>query len=180
MIKINLLVAKKEKKRAGGRREILVLIVSVVILVILLIFIQWSINREKGELLAKIESTKKEINYYKSLAPEVQKAKEAQRVLQEKLNIINTLSKERGSPAKILEQLSINKPERIQIESLKKGGTKLEIEGIALDDETIANFMTNLRKSMMFKNVDLIISEQIIQSQIKLKKFILSCEIVLM
>lgn len=180
MIKINLLVAKKEKKRVGGRREILVLIVSVVILVILLIFIQWSINREKGELLAKIESTKKEINYYKSLTPEVQKAKEAQRVLQEKLNIINTLSKERGSPAKILEQLSINKPERIQIESLKKGGTKLEIEGIALDDETIANFMTNLRKSMMFKNVDLIISEQIIQSQIKLKKFILSCEIVLM
>jgi hypothetical protein len=48
-----------------------------------------------------------------------------------------------------------------------------------LDDETIANFMTNLRKSKLFKGVDLIVSEQVEQGKIKLKKFILSCEIIL-
>jgi Tfp pilus assembly protein PilN len=51
------------------------------------------------------------------------------------------------------------------------------IEGIALDDETVANFMTNLRKTKLFKSVDLVVSEQIEQSKIKLKKFTLSCEI---
>jgi len=69
------------------------------------------------------------------------------------------------------------KPEKIQLESMKKEGAKLGIEGIALDDETIANFMTNLRKSRLFKNIDLIVSEQSEQSRIKLKKFTLSCEI---
>jgi Tfp pilus assembly protein PilN len=69
------------------------------------------------------------------------------------------------------------KPEKIQLESLKKEGVKLGIEGVALDDETVANLMTNLRRSKIFKNVDLIVSEQIEQNKIRLKRFVLSCEI---
>lgn len=180
MIKINLLLARKEKKKVGMRKEIIVLIPSVVLLFVLLIFIQWKINKEKEETLAQITNAKKEIAYYKSLTSEVNKAKEAQKILQEKLNIINSLRKEKESPARVLDELSIDKPEKIQLESLKKEGTKLGIEGIALDDETVANFMTNLRKSKIFKNVDLIVSEQVEQSKIKLKKFSLACEILLM
>jgi type IV pilus assembly protein PilN len=96
------------------------------------------------------------------------------------LNIINSLRKEKATPAKVLDELSIDKPEKMHLESVKKDGSKLGIEGIALDDETIANFMTNLRKTKLFKNVDLIVSEQVEQSKIKLKKFILSCDIILM
>jgi len=99
--------------------------------------------------------------------------------LQDKLNVINSLRKEKAFPAKVLDELSIDKPEKIHLESVKKEGSRLGIEGIALDDETIANFMTNLRKSKLFKNVDLVVSEQVEQSQIKLKKFILSCEIII-
>jgi type IV pilus assembly protein PilN len=179
MIKINLLQARKEKKKAGMKKEFVVLALSVALLVVLLFLLQWRMNKEKEDTLVQISNTKKEINYYKSLTTEVDKAKEAQKTLQDKLNIINSLRKEKGSPAKVLDELSIDKPEKIQLESLKKEGAKLGIEGIALDDETIANFMTNLRKSKLFRNVDLIVSEQIEQSQIKLKKFILSCEIIL-
>ncbi len=180
MIKINLLLARKEKKKVGMRKEIIVLILSGVLLFVLLFFIQWRINKEKEETSVQITKTKKEIAYYKSLTTEVNKAKEAQKILQEKLNIINSLRKEKESPARVLDELSTDKPEKIQLESLKKEGTKLGIEGIALDDETVANFMTNLRKSKIFKNVDLIVSEQVEQSKIKLKKFSLACEILLM
>jgi type IV pilus assembly protein PilN len=179
MIKINLLLARKEKKKAGMRKEFIVLILSVVLLVIVLVFIQWRLEKEKDDTLVQISTTKKEIAYYKSLTTEVTKAKEAQKTLQEKLHIINTLRKEKASPAKVLDELSIDKPEKIHFESVKKEGSRLGIEGIALDDETIANFMTNLRKSKLFKNVDLIVSEQVEQSKLKLKKFILSCEIIL-
>ena len=179
MIKINLLLARKEKKKAGMRKEFIILILSVVLLVMVLVFIQWRLEKEKDDTLAQISTTKKEIAYYKSLTTEVTKAKEAQKTLQEKLNIINSLRKEKAGPAKVLDELSIDKPEKIHLESVKKEGSKLGIEGIALDDETIANFMTNLRKSKLFKNVDLIVSEQVEQSKLKLKKFILSCEIIL-
>jgi type IV pilus assembly protein PilN len=179
MIKINLLLARKEKKKVGLRKEIVVLIASVAILIAGLIVVQWRLDKEKEDTLTKISDTKKEITYYRSLTTEVVKAKESQKILQDKLNVINTLRKEKAGAAKVLDELSIDKPEKLQLESLKKDGSKLGIEGIALDDETIANFMTNLRKSKLFKGVDLIVSEQVEQSKIKLKKFILSCDIIL-
>jgi type IV pilus assembly protein PilN len=180
MIKINLLQVRKEKKKIGVRKEMMVLILSLVLLFVGLFLVQWKSNKDKEETLAQISNTKKEITYYKSLTTEVDKAKEAQRVLQDKLNVINTLRKQKSGPAKVLDELSIDKPEKVYFESVKKDGSKLGIEGIALDDETVANFMTNLRKSKLFKNVDLIVSESTEQSKIKLKKFILSCEIILM
>lgn len=180
MIKINLLVERKREKKVGFKKEIIVLIGSIVVLIGILSFISWRIGREKEDVLAQIMQIKKDINYYKSLTSEVNKAKESQKILQEKLNIINTLRKEKSSPAKVLDELSIGKPEKIHFESLKKEGSKVGIEGIALDDETVANFMTNLRKSKIFKNVDLIVTEQIEVNKIKLKKFVLSCEIAMM
>jgi type IV pilus assembly protein PilN len=180
MIKINLLQARKEKKKIGVRKEIIVFVGFLLLLLVGLFLVQWKINNDKEGMLAQISNTKKEITYYKSLTTEVNKAKEAQRILQEKLNVINTLRKEKASPARVLDELSIDKPDKIHFESLKKDGSKLGIEGIALDDETVANFMTNLRKSKLFKNIDLIVSEQTEQSKVKLKRFILSCEIILM
>jgi len=180
MIKINLLLARKEKKKVGMRKEIVFLILSVFLLFVLLIFVQWRIDKEKENTINQISEAKKGITYYKSLISEFNKAKALQKTLQDKLNVINSLRKEKSSPAMVLDELSIDKPEKIQLESLRKEGGKLGIEGIALDDETVANFMTNLRKSKIFKNVDLIVTEQTEQSRIKLKKFILSCEISLM
>jgi type IV pilus assembly protein PilN len=180
MIKINLLLARKEKKKTGFRRELVLLVGSLVFLFLILGFVHWKIYQEKEEALARISKTKSEIAHFKSLTMEVNKAKEAQKALQDKLNVINTLRKEKSSPARVLDELSALKPEKIQLESLKKEGGKLGIEGIALDDETVANFMTNLRRSKLFRNVDLIVSEQSEQSRVKLKKFMLSCEISLM
>jgi len=177
MIKINLLLAKKEKKKAGIRREIIVLIASVVFLLLVLGLLQWKINGAKDDLLLDISTKEKEIAKNKSLTEQLNKAKESNKLLDEKLNVINSLRKEKSSPARVLDELSIDKPEKIQFESLKKEGSKLGIEGIALDDETVANFMENLRKSKLFKNVDLVISEQVEQNKIKLKKFSIICEI---
>ena len=181
MIKINLV---KDKKKGRGRisvpREMIVFILSMVVVLGLLFVVQWFMSGQKAEMLAQISNTRKEIEYYKSLRTEFEKAKEQQKILQDKLNVINLLRKEKSSSAKILDELSIDKPEKVYFESVKKDGSKLGIEGVALDDETVANFMTNLRKSKLFKNVDLIVTEQIQVSNIPLKKFILSCDIIFM
>jgi type IV pilus assembly protein PilN len=178
MIKINLLQGRKEKKKIGVRKEIIVLILSLGPLVLSLILVQLWINHSNKKLEEQISTTRKDITYYKSLTTEVNKAKEEQKILLERLNIITTLRKQKAVPAKVLDELCINKPEKVYFESVKKDGSRLAIDGVAMDDETIANFMTNLRKSKMFKNVDLIVSERTEVSKIKLKKFSLSCEII--
>jgi type IV pilus assembly protein PilN len=87
------------------------------------------------------------------------------------------LRKGKSISVRLLDEISIAKPEKLHLESLKKDGKKLGIEGVALDDETVANLMTNLRKSTVFKNIELIVSEQIEQNKIRLKRFVLSCDI---
>ena len=179
MIKINLLLRKKEK-RIGMRKEIVVALVSILLFVILLAFVHWQKMNEKDRMAKEIAKTRQEITDYQAQIAEAKKAKEEQQALQEKLDVINALRKEKSSSAKVLDEVSSLKPEKMWLESFKKDGSRLGIEGIALDDETVANFMTNLRKSKLFKNIDLIVSEQSEQSKIKLKKFTLSCEIFLM
>ena len=178
MIKINLLLARKEKRKSGTKKEFIVLILSIVLLLGVFVYIQWGLNGKIEDTLAQNAKKKEEILKYKSLTTEVEKKKQEQKMLQNRLDIINSLRKDKARAAKVLDELSIDKPEKLQLESLKKDGAKLAIEGVALDDETIANFMTNLRKSKLFKNVDLIVSEQIEQSKMKVKKFVLSCEII--
>jgi len=178
MIKINLLLARKEKRKGGIKKEFIVLILSVVLLLAVFIFIQWGLNKRIEDTTAQNVQKRQEIAKYRSLTTEVEKKKQEQRMLQNRLDIINSLRKDKARAAMVLDQLSIDKPEKLQLESLRKDGGKLGIEGVALDDETIANFMTNLRKSKLFKNVDLIVSEQIEQGKMKVKKFVLSCEII--
>ena len=177
MIRINLLQARKEKKKTGIRKEYLVLVGSLFLLVVILGIVQWKIDKEMEETAAQIFDAKKNILHHKNLIIDLNKAKESQKILQDKLNVINALRKEKGSSAMVLDELSVSKPEKVHLDSLKKEGAKLGIEGVALDDETVANFMTNLRKSKIFKNVDLVVTEQIEQNKIKLKKFVLGCEI---
>ena len=177
MIKINLLQRKKEGKIAKGRKEMMVTVAAIGLLVLLLAFLHWQMMSQKESMVRKIASTEQEIAAYKSKIEKAGKAKEEQKILKDKLQIITSLQKQKSSSAKVLDEVSVQKPEKMHLEVLKKEGARVGIEGIALDDETVANFMTNLRKTKLFKSVDLVVSEQIEQSKIKLKKFTLSCEI---
>lgn len=177
MIKINLLLARKQKKKVGVKIEFVILALSVIILMAIFVLLQWRLNGRRDDLLARITDTKNQVAHYKSLIPEVNHYKQLQKSHQTRLNELNRLRKEKGGAARVLDEISMGKPEKVQLELLKKDGTKLAISGVALDDETVANFMTNLRKSRFFKSVDLIVTEQTAIGSMKVKKFSLSCEI---
>lgn len=177
MIKINLLLREK-KKKVGMKKEFVVAIAAFLILGVLLALVQWKMTRDIETTQKEIAKTQDQIKFYEAQIAKASKAQREKELLEEKLRVINDLRKQKSSSARVLDEVSMQKPEKLQLESMKKEGTKLGIEGIALDDETVANFMTSLRKSKLFKSVDLIVSEQIEQSKIKLKKFTLSCEII--
>ncbi len=176
MIKINLLLREK-KKKVGMRKEFVFAIAAVLILGVLLGLLHWKMASDIESTQTEIAKTKEQIKFYEAQIAKASKAQKEKELLEEKLRVINDLRKQKSSSARVLDEISMQKPEKMQLESMKKEGTKVGIEGIALDDETVANFMTNLRKTKLFKSVDLIVSEQIEQSKIKLKKFTLSCEI---
>lgn len=161
----------------GPPKWIYIALSAVLILGALLGLLHWKMGRDIESTQQEIAKTKEQIKTYEAQIAKASKAQKDKELLEEILRVINDLRKQKSSSARVLDVVSIQKPEKLQLESMKKEGTKVGIEGIALDDETVANFMTSLRKSKLFKSVDLIVSEQIEQNKLKLKKFTLSCEI---
>jgi len=53
----------------------------------------------------------------------------------------------------------------------------MEIKGVAFDNQDIAKFMTNLEKSGVIRNVELVVSQQLEKKDIKLKEFTLTCQV---
>jgi type IV pilus assembly protein PilN len=53
----------------------------------------------------------------------------------------------------------------------------MELKGVAMDNPTIAEFMTKLEKSGVIKNVELIVSQQLERKDLKLKEFTLTCQV---
>ena len=68
-------------------------------------------------------------------------------------------------------------PEKMWFNRIKQTGNKIDIEGIALDNETIAIFISSLKQSPHFKGVELIQTKQYEYNSYKLTSFRLSSQI---
>ncbi len=173
MIRINLLIARVGRRREGFRREISVFIFVLVLVFLLIGLVQWVYVNQSSGLQSQISDRKGKLEELQALKREIEKYRADIAVREKKLAIINTLKKNKARPVQILDELSTYIPNRMCLRSLKKEGAKLEMEGWALDDEIIANFMTNLQRSRYFHGVELIVAERFKPegTDINIKKF---------
>ena len=96
------------------------------------------------------------------------------KVLREKLMTIATLKAKKRGPVHILDDINLALPERAWLTSVKEKSGVIELNGVALDEQTIAGFMNNLEKGQLFGMVDLVLATEYIQDEIKLKQFSVS------
>jgi len=173
MIRINLLMARAVRRRVGLRKEISIFVFVLVVLFIIIGLFQWIYwNQSKG-LQSQIRDQKVKLEKLRTLKQQIEKYKTNIKLLEKKLAIITELKKNKARPVQILDVLSTNIPDKMSLRSLKKQGPKLELSGWALDDEMIANFMTNLQRSRYFTGVELIVTERFKPegADINIKKF---------
>ncbi len=174
MIKINLLPVRAAKKKETLRQQISVAVMSLVLVLIIIGYFHFRIVKNIAEVTAKIASTEQELQKTKAQIGEVSKFKEAKKVLENKLGVIESLKKEKAGPVKMLDELSSVTPEKLWLNSFKEQGGGINIEGMAISEEVIAQFMTELEKSSNFKDIELVVTEQTEQVGLKLKKFSLT------
>lgn len=177
MIKINLLPVRAAKKKETARQQISVAVLSLVFVSIVIGYFHVSIGKEIADVNSRLASTQDELAKTKAQIGEVAKFKEAKKALEDKLGVIETLKKAKAGPVKVLDELSGITPDKLWVNSYKEKGGNIEIEGVAIDNEVIARFMTELDKSQYFKDVELVVTEQIEQGALKLKKFNLTCKL---
>ncbi len=169
MIRINLIRGKRKKKREFNL-ESLYLLMPVVVLVGVFLFHQSqgrkieSLQADAAKSKARIESLKKEI-------AEVEKFKVRKAELQKKVDIINTLQAGRVGPVNILDAISAATPENSWVDKLTVQGDRLSLDGIAMNNTVVADFMNALSKNGRFRDVVLGTADQATVAGTKLVKF---------
>ena len=178
MIKVNLLPFRIARKKENIRRQI-----SIFFLLILLslVFMFWYVQLlDKQIMLVKnqTEQVNQQISIYKEKADRVTQIKNNLKVLDEKLEIVFSLKKEKEKHFILFKSMpDLVIPERMWLESFKTDTAGLTIKGIAFDNPTIAEFMEKLEKSMLFSKVDLKTAKmKIFKDDVMLKSFELLCQ----
>ena len=178
MIKINLLPLREERKRERKRLDISVSILMFLLTVLIGGYLYINISGEIESLQLQIRSKKAEDARLTRKVGEIRVLKNKKKELEKKIGVINALNKERLMAIKVMEEVSIQVPEKIWFKSFEVKNHRLVITGISLDDQTLSTFISRLNHSLRFKNVWLQQSRQIVFNKVKLKAFSLNCNVV--
>lgn len=176
MIKINLLPYHEEKKRASTKRQILIWLVFFGGLLLLVVLFHVHMVISVASLETKAQSTRARLDNITKVTGDLEKFKSDKKILEKKIGIIKDLERDRSYPVHIMDELASRiSPQREWLTSIAKKDNHLRVEGVAVNNPAIAQFMKRLEKSPYIKAVDLISSKQTTVSGMKLMAFVLLC-----
>ena len=179
MIRINLLPVREERKKEKARQVISIGVLSIIFVLIAITFIHIRVAGQINSLKNQISGTDKEIKRLTKEVGDIKKYEKKKKDLQKKIDVIEMLTVKKTGPVRMLDELTKTVPSKLWISKMEERDFNLSLEGIALDNETIASFMGNLERSSSFTNVELIQSRQHVQDGLKLEKFGITCRAVL-
>ena len=159
MIKINLVAetpaassiqAERPQFSLGAKQGDIVLLI-VLALGLIVVGTQWFLLTNKRSDLQEIENQRRlerdELLVYIKKVEELEARREA---LRHKINVINELKRNQQGPVRILDEVSRALPELVWLGNLKLVGNNVEISGSAMDENAVANYISNLDASPFF------------------------------
>jgi type IV pilus assembly protein PilN len=176
MIRINLLPFRTARKKENVRRQLSILLSSLFLAIILMFYINIRLSSQVKEVNNKVESTKTEIAKYDKINKEISEIKGKLEVLKTKMNVINDLEANRYEPVRLMDAMTkLVIPNRMWFLSFDAIGKTVNISGVAVDSQTVADFMIRLEGSKLFEAVNLKTIKKQMVRQASLKNFEISC-----
>ena len=170
MIRINLLGTQKSKSKRGGAASSAPVMevgdagspklkVLVVLLLAGLINVGYwyRLDKEKRDTAAKMavaEQKNHELAEVKARYLERQRQAESYK---RRVDVIDQLRAAQAGPVNLLNMIgdTINGTEAVWLNSMKDQGANVDIEGMALSTDAVANLIANLQKSGYFRNIEI-------------------------
>ncbi|NTU47775.1 MAG: hypothetical protein HGA84_02065 [Syntrophobacteraceae bacterium] len=174
MIQINLLPVKAKKRKESAKQLFSLYLLSIVLAALIMGYLWYAKNSEIAMLekrLAQLQQEVQQYAKYESMLQEMTKKKES---IEKKRNVIFDLQKDRDSIVRIMALLSVQiPPEKLWFERLSQSGNSVSLDGVALSNEAIVEFMRNLESSPYVQkgSVNLTHSRQTTMSNKKLREF---------
>ncbi|MBW2065835.1 MAG: PilN domain-containing protein [Deltaproteobacteria bacterium] len=178
MIKINLLPFREARKKENIRRQITVYFLSTALLMTVMVYYFIQLNSTIGSLKKEEENVRAELKRYQNTINKIRQLEKKIKEINAKLNVIKELEKNKTGPVHLLEEITYAVPkDKLWLNSLKESGGKLTLSGTAMDNETVALFMTNLEKSEYINSVELQSTRMrsLPQYRLNVSDFVLEC-----
>jgi len=176
MIRINLLPFRTARKKENVRRQLSILFSSLFLAIILMFYINIRLNSQIKEVNNKIQTTKTEIAKYEKINKEIAEIKGKLEVLKTKMKVIGDLEADRYESVRLMDVMTkLIVPNRMWFVSFDTTGKTVNISGVAVDSQTVADFMTRLEGSKLFETVNLKTIKKQMVRQASLKNFEISC-----
>jgi len=139
---------------------------------------QFLINRADSKhtsLLQEKKTSDEKLRSFDASLKDIERFEEEKQKLNAQLKVIKTLSKERLKSVKSLDALQSLIPSSAWLDSLKIIGDKVDLEGFAVNDVVVSEFMGQLASSIYFSHVILADSTEASTIEGSVKKFHIKC-----
>ena len=180
MIRINLLPFRVRIRKENVRQFISVYLLSVVLVLVSICYLWIRQNNQISVLDSRLKELTREADSFARYEKILQELMRKKEIIETKRRVIHDLQKDRDKLVRILALMSISLPaERVWFEKLLQSGNSITVEGIALSNETIAEFMRNLEVSpyVVRGSINLVHSRLTAMGGMKLREFRLTCSL---
>jgi type IV pilus assembly protein PilN len=174
MIRINLLPYRAAKKKENIRRQVSIYLLSIVVVMLLAYAYNASLKSKVVRITADITATKAQVVKYKKINQEIAEIKKKLELLNRKIEVIQSLERDRKVPVQTMDDLyRLLVQKRMWYTKIEDRVQTIKVNGIAIDNQTVADFMTRVEKTDTYQNVRLAaIKQQKLQGQdLRLKQF---------
>jgi type IV pilus assembly protein PilN len=162
MIRINLLgqarpKATKQTVPLEATVQILLFVAAVAVAAVVLTVVYISQNRQLEETRSRIRDLQAEKASLQQIKTDVDRFESQKAVLQQRINVIETLQKNRSGAQDLLQMVAntVVRVDSLWLTSVSRTGDSLDIEGEAGSIAAVANFITELKRSGYFTNVEI-------------------------
>ncbi len=167
-------VQSAARKKENIRSQVNIFFGSLIIAIGIIFLGNTFLSGRIDKLNNEITSTRQQVAKYEEINKEIAEIKKKLDVLERKIQVINSLERDRKAPVENLDNLyKLVVEKRMWYTQIEEKGDEVKVAGIAVDNQTVADYMTRLEKSDRYTNVRLsAIKQHKLQGQdLNLKQF---------
>ena len=178
MIRINLLPFRAARKRENIKRQVTVYVLSVILLLVAMAYMFLQLDGRLSEAEAQETQLNQALAKHRKTIARINDLKKKIKVIEQKLAVIQRLEEGKQGPVRLLDELAKAVPkDRLWLSAMAESEGSLTLTGSARNNETVAEFMTNLENSPIVTSVDLQSSQSTTTQGVSLSNFSLRCKV---
>jgi len=178
MIRINLLPIRHSRRQEQVRYEVVLAGLGLGVMCVGMGVMYMMTHGQLSEARSFNGVLERDIAKTKEIVTLVDEQEKMQEELRTKLSVIKGLKAARVGPVHMLDELSQACPEKLQLTGVEEEDSKVSVTGLAVTNEVISQFLSNLEDSDFFTEVYLNAIDQTEAGGVKLKEFSITARLV--